>query len=677
MLQFVQRTINSRILSLELVDYVKNDRNACLLDPFKDLFLWAVTCNKMEIAKALWEHGENPIAKALIARKIFLKTAEAYTDHSQYDAHIHAKLEENARYFSDKAIQLLEQCSKEKTEDTKQLINKPIPGWGKKTLIELAALSDFQEFICLPRCKDINDQKWRAGIVPMDGEFINLKLSFTVILLFFPWLFFIRYKKDQIHSCNRCKEVHDGSAGPPAQPIQRRSTPLKCLFTKAGDKIKAFFSAPISKFWCNFISYIYFLMFFNFMALNQLDEGPGKLAYVLLCYIIAFTLEEIRQIKDEIGLKFKHKLRRYFKSTWNKLETVSIVIFIGAFTLHFQPIEREEYRSYARFMYSAVLFLCVMKLLQLLSLFRKIGVYVVMLQKMLIDVAYFVLILAVLVIGYAVARFSVLYPKERFGFSSKSTPNLMRKVFLVPIFQLFGESFIDKPEEAEGANNITVFGTPEYNNIEGYGEVVVLWFTFIYMVLTSLLLVNMLIAVFNFTYSVVEKNADEVWHWQNYNLVREYEGKSRFPAPFSILSHLRDLVVYLWKKIKKRKPKPDTSSGNDKTDSKGCSTKHRSLNEYFNEQAELNELIQFERDCLGHHLNELIKQEKAQEEAQRKILKQLTTETNKKQYWRWPAINLSRRKNSITGLDVARPNSQPTSPLTRAFTSPPDLVKPK
>ena len=79
-----------------------------------------------------------------------------------------------------------------------------------------------------------------------------------------------------------------------------------------------------------------------------------------------------------------------------------------------------------------------------------------------------------------------------------------------------------------------------------------------------------------------------------------------------------------------------------------CSKRPFSLNEYFNKEAELNELIQFERDCLGHHLNELIKQEKAQEEAQRKILKQLTGETNKRQqYWRWPAIALSRRKNSL------------------------------
>ena len=53
-------------------------------------------------------------------------------------------------------------------------------------------------------------------------------------------------------------------------------------------------------------------------------------------------------------------------------------------------------------------------------------------------------------IGYAVARFSVLYPNEHFGFSDKSTENLMRKVFLVPIFQLFGESFVEKPEDVGG-----------------------------------------------------------------------------------------------------------------------------------------------------------------------------------------------------------------------------------
>ena len=48
------------------------------------------------------------------------------------------------------------------------------------------------------------------------------------------------------------------------------------------------------------ISYLYFLLFFNFMALNQLDQTPGKLAHALLCYIIAFALEEIRQVSQSL-----------------------------------------------------------------------------------------------------------------------------------------------------------------------------------------------------------------------------------------------------------------------------------------------------------------------------------------------------------------------------------------
>jgi len=60
--------------------------------------------------------------------------------------------------------------------------------------------------------------------------------------------------------------------------------------------------------------------------------------------------------------------------------------------------------------------------------------------------------------------------------------------------------------------------------------------------------------LYSFTYERVQENADKVWHWQNYNLVREYEKRSVLPPPFSIISHCKVICLYFlhrWRKVKK------------------------------------------------------------------------------------------------------------------------------
>jgi hypothetical protein len=80
------------------------------------------------------------------------------------------------RDFEKRALELLEKCSADELEQTKSLVSINIPAWGNKSLIQLAALSNFQEFISHPRCKDISDQDWKGDITTGDGEFLNMKV---------------------------------------------------------------------------------------------------------------------------------------------------------------------------------------------------------------------------------------------------------------------------------------------------------------------------------------------------------------------------------------------------------------------------------------------------------------------------------------------------------------------
>lgn len=58
--------------------------------------------------------------------------------------------------------------------------------------------------------------------------------------------------------------------------------------------------------------------------------------------------------------------------------------------------------------------------------------------------------------------------------------------------------------------------------------------------------------LFSNTYTIVQQNANKVWHWQNYHLVVEYQKRSFMPPPFSIFSHIKVFVQYLLRARQKR-----------------------------------------------------------------------------------------------------------------------------
>lgn len=63
------------------------------------------------------------------------------------------------------------------------------------------------------------------------------------------------------------------------------------------------------------------------------------------------------------------------------------------------------------------------------------------------DVGFFAIIMLVLIVGYGVARFAILYPEEGI-FSKQKGSALAKKILMIPTFQIFGESFIRSAEES-------------------------------------------------------------------------------------------------------------------------------------------------------------------------------------------------------------------------------------
>ena len=90
----------------------KQLEGACFKHPFHDLMVWACLFNRQKMALYMWKHGDEAMAKALIASKLFKSMSyEANEDDLEED--ICLELSENSKEFQRLAVELLDHCYKQ------------------------------------------------------------------------------------------------------------------------------------------------------------------------------------------------------------------------------------------------------------------------------------------------------------------------------------------------------------------------------------------------------------------------------------------------------------------------------------------------------------------------------------------------------------------------------------
>ncbi|CAG2255387.1 unnamed protein product [Mytilus edulis] len=84
----------------------------------------------------------------------------------------------------------------------------------------------------------------------------------------------------------------------------------------------------------------------------------------------------------------------------------------------------------------------------------------------------------------------------------------------------------------------------------------------VYMVLSHIILVNILIAMFSNTFTKVQDNNELVWKFHRYSLIQEYNDRSALLPPLIIISYLNRTLRYIFKVYKKKK-KEKKNTGNE------------------------------------------------------------------------------------------------------------------
>ncbi|XP_072724021.1 transient receptor potential cation channel subfamily M member 2 isoform X4 [Ciconia boyciana] len=243
---------------------------------------------------------------------------------------------------------------------------------------------------------------------------------------------------------------------------------------------------------------------------------------------------------DEFGVVKKASL--YFKDFWNKLDICAILVFITGLTCRLIPSTLYP----GRIILSLAFIIFCLRLMHIFTVSKTLGPKIIIVKRMMKDVFFFLFLLAVWVVSFGVAKQAILIHNE------ERVEWLFRGVVYHSYLTIFGQI----PSYIDGVNfNIdqcSPNGTDPYKpkcpetNEDNKKPIFPEWLTVIllclYLLFTNILLLNLLIAMFNYTFQQVQEHTDQIWKFQRHDLIEEYHGRPPAPPPFILLNHLQILV---------------------------------------------------------------------------------------------------------------------------------------
>uniref|UniRef100_A0A8D2KYE7 Transient receptor potential cation channel subfamily M member 8 n=1 Tax=Varanus komodoensis TaxID=61221 RepID=A0A8D2KYE7_VARKO len=488
----------------------KDDIEIQLLDislvtrhPLQALFIWAVLQNKRELSKVIWEQTRGCTLAALGASKLLKSLAKV-----KNDINAAGESEELANEYEARAVELFTECYCSDEDLAEQL-----------SCLELAVEAKDQQFIAQPGVQNFLSKQW-YGEISRDTK--NWKIILCLFL--FPLLCcgFISFRR---------------------KPTERS----KRLFFY----YVWFFTSPFVVFSWTVIFYIAFLLLFAYVLLMDFQKEPTMLE--LLLYVLVFVL-----LCDEVRQWYMNGAK-YFSDMWNVMDTLGILYFIAgiAFRLH-SSNETSWYSGRVIFCLDYIIF--TLRLIHIFTVSRNLGPKIIMLQRMLIDVFFFLFLFAVWMVAFGVARQGILRKNEQ------RWEWIFRSVIYEPYLAMFGHYPTDIDGTTYDFDHCTSTGNEskplcvevDSNNFPRFPEWITIPLVCIYMLSTNILLVNLLIAMFGYTVGSVQENNDEVWKFQRYFLVQEYCSRLTIPFPFVIFAYIYMVLRKIFKYCCKNECSPGT-----------------------------------------------------------------------------------------------------------------------
>ncbi|XP_076012232.1 transient receptor potential cation channel subfamily M member 5 [Genypterus blacodes] len=529
--------------------------------PWRDLFLWAVLQNRQQMANFFWAMGPEAVAAALAGCKILKEMARLEIEAESARSMKEAKYEQFA-------LDVFGECYSNSEDRAYALLVRRTRCWSKTTVLDLASEADAKAFFAHDGVQQALLTKIWWGSMTTDTAISKLVLAFFCPLLI--WTNLIKFSDDEQDNRKGKEQFTE---------LDSLDTEKALLLTDDDDPLdsqiggpaaqscasvwwrflirrwRRFWSAPVTVFLGNVIMYFAFLCLFTYVLLLDFRQppplGPGPPEMLLYFWVFTLVLEELRQsfFSDE-EMSILKKCKLYVEDNWNKCDMVAISLFVVGVSCR---MVNDTYEA-GRTVLAIDFMVFTLRLIHIFAIHKQLGPKIIIVERMMKDVFFFLFFLSVWLIAYGVATQALLHPND------PRIDWVFRRALYRPYLHIFGQIPLEEIDAARmpeinctnDSEEIIAGHRPPCPNL--YANWLVILLLVIFLLVTNVLLLNLLIAMFSYTFQVVQGNTDIFWKFQRYNLIVEYHSRPALAPPFIIISHLSQLFLSL---VKNPEPKQE------------------------------------------------------------------------------------------------------------------------
>ncbi|XP_073399858.1 transient receptor potential cation channel subfamily M member 6 [Dendrobates tinctorius] len=508
--------------------------------PYNDLLVWAVLMKRQNMAMFFWQHGEGAMVKAVIACKLYRAMAHEAKQSNMVDD-TSEELKKYSKEFGQLALDLLGNAFKLNEQMAMKLLTYELTNWSNSTCLKLAVSSSLRSFLSHTCTQMLLTDMWMGCLKMRRNSW--LKVILGIILP--PCILMLEFKtKAEMSHVPQAQDFHQFArfyVDNPSPNLRTEHT-VQSLDAEKGvknstqekshvqgslsvsRKICEFYSAPIVKFWFHTMAYLLFLMLFTYVVLVKMEPVPSVQEWLVITYIFTNAIEKVREVFMSEPGKLTQKVKVWLNEYWNVTDSIAIILFVVGFALRWAD---PPLQTAGRIIYCLDIIFWYTRLLDFFAVNQQAGPYITMIGKMTSNMFGIVIIMAIVLLAFGVARKAILSPSEPPSWT------LARDIVFQPYWMMFGEVYAGEIDACEEDPDCPP------------GSFITPFLQAVYLFIQYIIMVNLLIAFFNNVYMEMKSISHKLWKYNRYRYIMMYHDKPWLPPPFILLSHIYQLIHHL------------------------------------------------------------------------------------------------------------------------------------
>ncbi|XP_063431695.1 transient receptor potential cation channel subfamily M member-like 2 [Mytilus trossulus] len=512
--------IAGRQICQSLLEYPRynslNRQEKC--SPYQDLLIWAIFVNRPKLATIFWMKCEQPLLCALLASSVYKRMAASATDQATKSDMI-----AQSRLFADRALDLQSRLYDDDAELAMDLVITERIVWDiTLSPMQCAYEHDMLDVLAQTCPQRRLNRIWYSGISSSLGGFWKKGLSYGLCC------------------CRKTTSPDKGLIKLIGAPLTRFL--LHFVFFFAAMNSGSIFLMQMNVYKDIRSIGVFEMIFYVHLAGDILEEYRNMISKEVLMKMCKRTSAQENTLSHSPWYRFK----KYICDFWNLLDVISYTLIITAICFRFFLLS-DGWQKFSRRFFSLSLSTTYIRSFRVLLMSRFLGPKIIMIKEMIKDLFRFIGILFLCMLGVGVMYHANMYPEHDLKMSKIGNYHHWRiwKIISIPYWQIYGETMLASLQE-----NITSPCTMTRSVWESDTEIercnqydwVLIVIAAIYMLISNLLLVNLLIALFSYRFERVQEISEKIWRYLRYEVIMDY--RTRIPAPFNLV--IRPIYIVYW-----------------------------------------------------------------------------------------------------------------------------------